>query len=113
MSRPTRRHQLGEGGAVMTEHDQIDPQDMADQLAERSERIGAMRDAAFERGYEDYERDGDVEVGAVLWNHPKLEQDYRDGWSEAQEHEEEMDADSYACSLDPSMRDTHGTPGDM
>lgn len=93
--------------------DQIDPQDMADQLAERSERIDNALDAAFEQGQEDCfsarQFDG-VEEGVVFRSYTgRAATAYREGWAEsAVEMQEEIDDDSYCCSLDPSMRDTHG-----
>lgn len=86
-----------------------DGEDMEDQLRVRSETIGAARDAAFERGADCYSAGGDRDAEAARYfDHPKLRQDFCDGWDEASEWD---DDDSFTCSMDPSMRDTHGVPG--
>lgn len=86
----------------------IDPEDMADQLRERSENIDNALDAAFERGADAYSSDGDRDAEAAHIDHPKLRKAFCEGWDEAEEWD---DNDSFTCSMDPSMRDTHGVPG--
>lgn len=61
--------------------DLFDPQDNADQLDERAGLISDARDEAFDRGYEDYRADADAERESLgLYDHPRLQQDFRDGW---------------------------------
>jgi hypothetical protein len=88
-----------------------DPEDMADQLSERSENISNALDAAFERGQDAYDRFGDRDaIAAHYFDHVKLRAAFCDGWEDAASYD---DDDSYCCSQDRSMRDTHGSPSDM
>lgn len=84
-------------------------EDMADELRERSENIGNALDAAFDRGADAYIRGGDRDDEAARYfDHPKLQAAFCEGWDEAAEWD---DDDSFTCSMDRSMRDTHGVPG--
>lgn len=66
------------------ELDLVDPADMEEELRERSEKIGAARDAAYERGYEDADESLDRDACArAIGYPPRLEQDYKDGWDNA------------------------------
>lgn len=60
-----------------------DPADLEDELRDRSEHVSDQRDAAYECGQDDYYPDSDREVGALKWDSPRLQQDYRDGWDNA------------------------------
>lgn len=63
--------------------DPIDPRDMEDDLRERSENISNARDAAYERGQDAYEADGDRDsLAAQYFDHPKLRADFCDGWND-------------------------------
>lgn len=65
--------------------DPIDPADMEDELRERSESIDIARDAAFDRGYEEYTPGGDRLAAAQSFypEHVVLRRDFADGWDDA------------------------------
>ena len=88
----------------------IDPADNEDELRLRSESISEARDAAFDRGADAYSADGDAEAESLRHfpDHPTLQRDFMLGWEEAASWD---DDDSFCCSQDSSMRDTHGLPG--
>lgn len=78
-------------------------------LEERSEQIDATLDAAFERGQDAYCSGDDVDTEAARYfEHPRLQEAFREGWEDSASND---DDDSFCCSMDPSMRDTHGVPG--
>lgn len=59
-------------------------EDMEDDLHQRSENISNARDAAYDRGQDLYTPDGDRDlIAATYYDHPKLQNDFCDGWSDA------------------------------
>lgn len=67
-----------------------DPADLEDELRERSENIIDARDNAYERGYEMATGPGDEidrdQYAEALFDHPRLQTDFRDGWDTAVQH---------------------------
>lgn len=60
------------------------PQDMRDELEDRSTRIAQERDAAWHFGYDSFGMTNKTrDQMAALWMHPRLIQDFRDGWDTA------------------------------
>ena len=62
--------------------DYNDPQDMADEIAERSSNINEARDAAYEHGVEDFVM-GEPKNPEIWGFFGQLAIDYRDGWDTA------------------------------
>jgi hypothetical protein len=66
-----------------------DPEDMDDQLRERSENISAARDHAYDLGMDAYTPDTSDGVrdalAAKYFTHPKLQSDFCDGWDAAKQ----------------------------
>jgi hypothetical protein len=64
---------------------QLDAQDMADQLEERSLKIADARDAAYDKGYDEADPKLSRDECASFWfgNQPVLFRDFCDGWDNA------------------------------
>lgn len=62
----------------------LDPQQSAADLEERSGLIADTRDAAFQRGFDDWDPSCNRDEAAASYDDERLAQDFRDGWDEAQ-----------------------------
>lgn len=75
--------------------DLMDPEVNREELEERSERIRDAKDAWYERGWDDFRPQLDLEEVAGRLDshgHPALVQAYREGWASAAKDEEQLRA---------------------